>query len=109
MGRDRSLDEFSNGESSGSAASGSDGEGSETEPELDADVVSDSGSEADSESDTGSQEPEADTAEPSDDVEPATVTYRWDPGDVECAECGATVEQLWLGESGQVCAECKEW
>ena len=44
-----------------------------------------------------------------DDIEPAAVTYRWDPGGVRCAECGATVDRLWSGESGQVCVDCKEW
>ena len=135
MGRDRSLEEFLDGTSEG-AASETDGEGpdrasrsdADSDPGVDSDPDPDieSGSDADSEPDTDSEpdpsadsepdpnadsEPDADDTrlEPSDGVEPAAVTYRWDPGGAGCAECGATVEQLWSGESGQVCAECKEW
>ena len=127
MGRDRSLEEFLDGTSEG-AASETDGEGpdrasrsdADSDPGVDSDPDPDieSGSDADSEPDTDSDpdpnadsEPDADDTrlEPSDGVEPAAVTYRWDPGGAGCAECGATVEQLWSGESGQVCAECKEW
>ena len=123
MGRDRSLEEFLDGTSEGT-----DGEDTDREPRSDADsdpgVDSESDLDIESGSDAGSDpgiestpdpsadsEPDADDArlEPSDGVEPAAVTYRWDPDSVGCAECGATVEQLWSGESGQVCAECKEW
>ena len=102
--------------------------GVDSDPDPDIESGSDAGSDpnieskpdpsADSEPDTDSDpdpnadsEPDADDTrlEPSDGVEPAAVTYRWDPGGAGCAECGATVEQLWSGESGQVCAECKEW
>ena len=131
MGRDRSLEEFLDGTSEGTDGEGTDREsrsdadsdpGVDSESDLDIESGSDAGSDpgiestpdpsADSEPDpSADSEPDADDArlEPSDGVEPAAVTYRWDPGSVGCAECGATVEQLWSGESGQVCAACKEW
>jgi hypothetical protein len=123
MGRDRSLEEFLDGTSEGTDGEGTDREsrsdadsdpGVDSESDLDIESGSDAGSDPGIESTpdpSADSEPDADDArlEPSDGVEPAAVTYRWDPGSVGCAECGATVEQLWSGESGQVCAECKEW
>ena len=127
MGRDRSLEEFLDGTSEG-AASETDGEGPDrasrsdadsdpgvdSDPDLDIESGSDAGSDPNIESKpdpSADSEPDTDDTrlEPSDGVEPAAVTYRWDPGGAGCAECGATVEQLWSGESGQVCAECKKW
>ena len=123
MGRDRSLEEFLDGTSEGTDGEGTDREsrsdadsdpGVDSESDLDIESGSDAGSDPGIESTpdpSADSEPDADDArlEPSDGVEPAAVTYRWDPDSVGCAECGATVEQLWSGESGQVCAECKEW
>lgn len=107
MGRDRSLDEFVGSESGDSTASeeNSDGEGVPTDPEAGTD-----GSTPEPEPGVDDAD-EAGTAatEPPAEVEPPTVTYRWDPEGVQCADCGATVGILWSGEAGQVCAECKEW
>ena len=89
MGRDRSLEEFLGGESDGSTGANADAD-------------------ADENADADADENAEPTASGRDDIEPAAVTYRWEPGGVRCAECGTAVEQLWSGESGQVCAECKE-
>jgi len=78
-------------------------------------AATDAGGSAAPPGDDGSDDADADA--PGDDraaatpdaPEPAAVTYRWDPGGVQCAECGATVDRLWSGESGQVCVDCKEW
>lgn len=133
MGRDRSLDEFLSGGSDASAASDADA-GDADSASIDADAndaeaesnAADAGPESDadgadlkSDADAG-PESNADEASESaskpesaaagrEDVEPAPVTYRWEPDGVRCAACGATVDRLWSGDAGQVCAECKEW
>lgn len=97
MTRDRSLDEFF-GESAASG-SGDDaddarsGAGSDPDADVGGDANDDAGAEGTDPVDTPA------------DVEPAAVTYRWDPDGVGCTECGATVDRLWSG----VCADCKEW
>ena len=93
MDRDRSLDEFVGGQSDGSADSNADD---------DSDL-------ADRAPDTDGSDTATDPAADEDDVQPAAVTYRWDPDGVPCSECGSTADRLWSGESGQVCAACKEW
>jgi hypothetical protein len=139
MGRDRSLDEFFGGESNASAASNADSDGDEAEesgaaveadgsdaetgtvnPDSEPEPTVDDASAATPDPEHTATDPdrEGGESEPadgersethSDDVEPASVTYRWEPDGARCAECGATVEQLWSGEAGQVCVECKEW
>ncbi|WP_253738114.1 DNA repair protein RadA [Halohasta salina] len=47
--------------------------------------------------------------EPPSGVEPATVTYQWQPDGTECAQCGATTEQRWLDDGQFVCPDCKSW
>jgi hypothetical protein len=117
MSRDRSLDEFVGGDSADSApdADGDVDRDDAADPETDAD---DPGSETESKPAPAGEErdevdPEATdddhTAIDPDDVEPAAVTYRWDPDGVRCSECGTTVDRLWSGDSGQVCDDCKEW
>jgi hypothetical protein len=64
---------------------------------------------ADRAPDTDGSDTATDPAADEDDVQPAAVTYRWDPDGVPCSECGSTADRLWSGESGQVCAACKEW
>ena len=129
MGRDRSLEEFLGGESDGSTGANADADAddpnAETESGADggsdpeSEVGSATGATADADGSPtpdgdGSDDADADenaepTASAPDDVGPAAATYRWEPDGVRCAECGTAVEQLWSGESGQVCAECKEW
>lgn len=36
-------------------------------------------------------------------------TYRWVGSGEPCGGCGETVETLWQGDYGLVCAECKDW
>jgi hypothetical protein len=104
MDRDRSLAEFLGGESDGSTA-----------PDADANTDGDSADPAASESDAGTDTdadapgPTTDPADGADDVEPADVTYQWDPDGARCTDCGSTVDRLWSGASGPVCAACKEW
>ncbi len=134
MDRDRSLDEFVGGQSDGSADSNadddpadSDGDDGPADPDVsrdaDSDPVDSDGdvdsdpvdSDADDDSDLADRAPDTDgsgaavSGGDEDDVEPAAVTYRWDPDGVPCSECGSTADRLWSGESGQVCAACKEW
>ena len=49
-----------------------------------------------------------DSAEPP-GVEPASVTYRWQPDGSVCAQCGATTETQWLDGGQFVCPDCKQW
>ena len=42
-------------------------------------------------------------------VEPATVTYQWQPEGSVCAQCGATTEKQWLDDGRFVCPDCKHW
>ena len=118
MDRDRSLDEFVGGQSDGSADSddSADGDDGPADPDVGRDADSDPvDSDADDDSDLADRAPDTDGSEAAvsggdeDDVEPAAVTYRWDPDGVPCSECGSTADRLWSGESGQVCAACKEW
>jgi len=123
MSRDRSLDEFVGGESDGSADPGSDADADDStdaedptddstdaeDPTDDSDVETGSEPAPCEEGSGGSDAADDDAATAPDDVEPAAVTYRWEPDGVRCADCGAAAEQLWSGESGQVCADCKEW
>ena len=97
MARDRSLDEFF-GES---AASGSDDDADDARSDAGSDPDADA--EGDANDDAGAEG--TDSVDAPADVEPAAVTYRWDPDGAGCAECGATVDRLWSG----VCADCKEW
>jgi hypothetical protein len=100
MARDRSLDEFF-GES---AASGSDDDADDADDaRSDAGSDPDADAEGDANADAGAEG--TDSVDAPADVEPAAVTYRWDPDGAGCAECGATVDRLWSG----VCADCKEW
>jgi len=107
MGRDRSLEEFVGGGSDGSSAApdadpATDGDTDDTPEGADGTAPdAERGSDADSDTDPA--------AATDDGVEPAAVTYRWDPDGVRCADCGATVERLWSGEAGPVCGECKAW
>ena len=100
MTRDRSLDEFL-GES---AASGSDDDADDA-PDTRAGAGSDPDADAEEDANDGAGAEGTDPADAPADVEPAAVTYRWDPDGVGCAECGATVDRLWSG----VCVDCKEW
>ncbi|MFC6874590.1 DUF7573 domain-containing protein [Halobellus marinus] len=131
MARDRSLDEFvggerktddsTDGEGATAASDSGDGATDDAVPEdggesVDADAVpEDSMESADADAVPEDSEESVDEAENEltdpapDDVEPATATYRWEPDGIECSACGTTVNRLWTGESGQVCAECKEW
>jgi hypothetical protein len=131
MARDRSLDEFvggerktddsADGERATAASDSGDGATDDAVPEdggesVDADAVpEDSMESADADAVPEDSEESVDEAENEltdpapDDVEPATATYRWEPDGIECSACGTTVNRLWTGESGQVCAECKEW
>ena len=95
MTRDRSLDEF---------AGGGDATNATEEDPVDDNADGGERAAAATQDDVASA-----TKGDSDDTEPATATYRWDPDGVECPACGATVDRLWSSEAGQVCAECKEW
>ncbi|MFW6321100.1 MAG: DUF7573 domain-containing protein [Halohasta sp.] len=48
-------------------------------------------------------------AEPPSGVEPATVTYQWQPDGAACAQCGVTTETRWLDDGRLVCPDCKNW
>lgn len=127
MDRDRSLDEFVGGQSDGSADSddSADGDDGPADPDIHNDVADDPvdsnadddpvDPDGDVDSDLADRAPDTDgsgaavSGGDEDDVEPAAVTYRWDPDGVPCSECGSTVDRLWSGESGQVCAACKDW
>ena len=61
---------------------------------------------------SSSEDPDAKTAdhaEPPSGVEPATVTYQWQPEGSTCARCGATTEKRWLDGGQFVCPDCKRW
>ncbi|ELZ34081.1 hypothetical protein C474_03950 [Halogeometricum pallidum JCM 14848] len=118
MTEDRSLDDFLGGESDGDDESdgGAGSDGAETAETVDAtgdsssDSDSDSHDRADGTDAAGeSAPPTTDSAAPSDSVDPAVGTYRWDPEGVACAACGETVNRLWLDDGEQVCEACKEW
>lgn len=132
MARDRSLDEFvggerktddsADGERATAASDSGDGATDDAVPEDggeladDADAVPEDrmeSADADAvpeDSEESVDEAENELTDPApDDVEPATATYRWEPDGIECSACGTTVNRLWTGESGLVCAECKEW
>lgn len=103
MGRDRSLEEFLGGESDESA-SDADAEADDDPTESEAAAAAGEPTDPDTNATDAGH-----TATVPDGVEPAAVTYRWDPGGIECTECGATVDRLWSGDSGPVCADCKVW
>lgn len=108
MARDRSLDEFLGG--------GSD-DAEEPEPQEDDSPESresggsEDGSDEESEGDTEDSGAEVEDGSGVESVEPAAVeaTMAFAPDGADCAACGATVERRWQGESGLVCADCKEW
>ena len=61
---------------------------------------------------SSSEDPDAETgdhAEPPGGVEPATVTYQWQPEGSTCGECGTTTETQWLDDGQFVCPDCKRW
>lgn len=100
MARDRSLDEFLGGESE------------EPEPREDDGPESQESGDPEDRSDEGdTEDPEVEDDSDVDSVEPAAVeaTMAFSPEGADCAACGATVERRWQGESGLVCADCKEW
>lgn len=102
MTRDRSLDDFVGGERG--EPDGSDDADAEAQTEADADAEGKTG-----EADAATDADDASDAPPSDSVDPAVGTYRWNPDGVACAACGETVERLWLDGDEQVCEACKEW
>ena len=106
MARDRSLDEFASGDSGASTGSDADTEAADDSADRESDAE---GAETTAESGDADDVARPTTSGDTDTVEPAAVTYRWDPDGVRCPDCGSTVDQLWSGESGQVCADCKEW
>ncbi|WP_313686147.1 DUF7573 domain-containing protein [Halobellus marinus] len=134
VGGERKTDDSTDGEGATAASDSGDGATDDAVPEdggesVDADAVPEDGGEsvdadavpedsmesADADAVPEDSEESVDEAENEltdpapDDVEPATATYRWEPDGIECSACGTTVNRLWTGESGQVCAECKEW
>jgi len=82
MSEDRPLTEFTDAE----------GDSGDSESDGDDDAIP-----------TGDDEPT--TAE----VDPATITYRWQPDGAACAGCGATTGRQWLDDEEFVCPDCKEW
>jgi hypothetical protein len=52
---------------------------------------------------------EGDDASNRDAVEPATITYRWQPEGAACARCEATTERQWRDGDTFVCPDCKKW
>jgi hypothetical protein len=136
MARDRSLDEFLGGGSDDAAETdaedddptdperGTEDDPTDPDPDVDEAGTAEPGAEPGSSGTERESEPNpvagSDWSEGGDadgdpaataagDAEPAAVTYRWEPDGVPCAACGATVDRLWSGEAGQVCADCKEW
>ncbi|WEL20308.1 hypothetical protein [Halorhabdus sp. BNX81] len=94
MGDDASLDEFLGDEGESATATES------------ADDEAASGSELPDEAAAQTERAE----EPSEEsVEPATTTYEFAPGGVECASCGATVDRRWHQHGELVCVACKDW
>jgi len=62
-----------------------------------------SSTESDSVDSTGADSTGVDT------IEPATVTYRWQPDGAVCGECGASTDKQWLDSGEFVCPDCKSW
>lgn len=108
MVEDRSLDEFA---------------GSDSAPDDDDSTPDDDDSADGAEESTGStgetdatdsastdaEQPAADPAPSSDDVEPATTTSAWDSDGVECERCDERTERRWIDDGALVCADCKAW
>jgi len=44
-----------------------------------------------------------------DTVDPATVSYRWQPDGEVCEQCGASSDKQWLDGDEFVCPDCKSW
>jgi hypothetical protein len=120
MARDRSLDEFAVDEASGSdepdvGRDPPDEEGGDVSGDTDTDSMeaTDAGptdaTDADAPEATDTNSTEATDADTPDDVDPATATYRWEPGGIECPECGQVVERLWSQDDAHICVNCKEW
>ena len=90
--RDRSLDEFADGDAGGDdGPTDTDAGGAERATDANAEA------ERPADGNTG----EAD--------EGAAVTYEWTPGGAACGACGASVEARWRDGEAFVCADCKEW
>ncbi|WP_411714840.1 hypothetical protein [Natronomonas sp.] len=100
--RDRSLDEFLNGDEGDSTAdeevapdAGATEDGGVAEDGVEADDVEDAEADAD--------------AAAADSVEPAVSTHEWTPTGAECDACGAVVERRWRDDGERVCESCKVW
>jgi len=118
MARDRSLDEFATDDAGDPAETEQRGsaDAEEHAPEADEGERDESGDvEAD---ESGDAEPDesgdAEPDEPDDpiqdsEIDPAATTYQWDPAGVDCADCGRSVDRLWVQEDERVCPDCKEW
>ena len=89
--RDRSLDEFADGDAGGD----DDPTDADTERAVRT-MDGDAGTERPADGDTG----DADGG--------AAVTYEWTPGGAACGVCGASVEARWRDGEAFVCADCKE-
>jgi hypothetical protein len=51
----------------------------------------------------------SDAAPNTDDTEPATATYRWQPDGATCADCGSRTDRGWRDDDAFVCPDCKSW
>lgn len=52
---------------------------------------------------------EGDDASNRNAVEPATITYRWQPEGAACARCDVTIKRQWRDGDVFVCPDCKAW
>lgn len=43
------------------------------------------------------------------DIEPATSTSRWHPGEATCEQCETGGKRLWADDGAFVCRNCKGW
>jgi len=105
MGDDASLDEFL-GDEAGEPAAETD---SAEEPTAETHPVEEPSGESESDGDESASESESDGDQLEESVEPATTTYEFAPGGVECDSCGASVDRRWHQDGTLVCAACKDW
>ena len=107
--RDRSLDEFLDGED-GKAAERPPGDPEAGDARTGDGVEPGAGGAPDGSEPAGDDpavEPAIRPAGP--DPAPAASTFAFSPEGAPCGACGARVERRWRDEAGLVCGDCKNW
>lgn len=103
--RDRSLEEFVDGDDEPDDPDEPDGS------DATSDTGGDAGSAAESNEGAGTDgRKDGDATDDSDGtgVEAAVSTFEWAPG-ADCPRCGAAAERRWRDDDELVCADCKGW